>query len=418
MDEILSNYAELDLRNLYERNTQYENVEMNPFNLADINSNYYDVNDILPDKFSHNNFQCKVLHLNIQGLSSKFDQVQTLLSELSDAHVETFVNDDNAHLFKLPNYNFIYKNIKIKAEGGVAIYIRDNIQYTLREDLSIFIEGEFESIYIESITNGQTSIVGEIYRIPNTNVNLSIQRYEAILHKTESSNSQVIIGTDQNFDYLKINSYKPSTDLLHLYLAANTIPTITKPTRITYTSATLIDNIYVRDTTPFVHSGILFSDISDHLPIFCLIGKRKPSKTRNEPLIFNVSIRHIKSALHQINWTHLHQLDINNAFKNFTEHLNCTIASNAPEKTVKIKSKYVIRNVWMTKGLMQSSITSNKLYRKYISKPKKHPAHIRYAKYRYIYNKVKQIAKTTYYANQLNTFKNDCKKTWNLLIKI
>ena len=247
---------------------------------------------------------------------------------------------------------------------------------------------------------------------------MSIQRYEAILHKTESSNSQVIIGTDQNFDYLKINSYKPSTALLHLYLAANTIPTITKPTRITHTSATLIDNIYVRDTTPFVHSGILFSDISDHLPIFCLIGKRKPSKTRNEPLIFNVSIRHIKSALQQINWTHLHQLDINNAFKNFTEHLNCTIASNAPEKTVKIKSKYVIRNVWMTKGLMQSSITSNKLYRKYISKPKKHPAHIRYAKYRYIYYKVKQIAKTTYYANQLNTFKNDCKKTWNLLIKI
>ena len=53
MDEILSNYTELDLRYLYERNTQYENVETNPFNLADINSNYFDVNDILPDKFSH-----------------------------------------------------------------------------------------------------------------------------------------------------------------------------------------------------------------------------------------------------------------------------------------------------------------------------------------------------------------------------
>ena len=206
MDEMLSNYTELDLRYLYDRTTQYENIETNPFNLADINSNYYDVNDILPDKFSHNNFQCKMLHLNIQGLSSKFDQLQTLLSELSDAHVEidyillceTFVNDDNAHLFKLPNYNFIYKNRKIKSKGGVAIYIRDNIQYNLREDLSIFIEGEFESIFIESINNGQTSIVGEIYRIPNTSVNLSIQRYEAILQKMESSNSQVIIGTDQN----------------------------------------------------------------------------------------------------------------------------------------------------------------------------------------------------------------------------
>ena len=70
MDEILSNYTELDLRYLYVRYIQYTNVETNPFNLADIN-------DILPDKFSHTNFQCKVLHLNIQGLSSKFDQLQT-----------------------------------------------------------------------------------------------------------------------------------------------------------------------------------------------------------------------------------------------------------------------------------------------------------------------------------------------------
>jgi len=217
MDEMLSNYTELDLRYLYERNTQYENIETNPFNLADINSNHYDVNDILPDKFSQNNIQCKVFHLNIQELSSKCYQLHTLHSDLSDAHVEidyilsseTFVNDDNAHLFKLPNYNFIYKNRKIKSKGGVAIFIRDNIQYNLREDLSIFIEGELESIFIESINNGQTSVVGEIYRIPNTSVNLSIQRYEAILHKMESSNSQVIIGTDQNFDYLKINSYKP-----------------------------------------------------------------------------------------------------------------------------------------------------------------------------------------------------------------
>ena len=117
MDEILSNYTELYLKHLYERNTQYEHVETNRFNLTDINSNYYDVNDVLPDTFSHNNVQCKVPHLNVQGLSSKCDKPQTLLSELSDAHVEidcillceTFVNDDNAHLSKLPNYNFIYK---------------------------------------------------------------------------------------------------------------------------------------------------------------------------------------------------------------------------------------------------------------------------------------------------------------------
>ena len=45
----------------------------------------------------------------------------------------------------------------------------------------------------------------------------------------------------------------------------------TEQKSITHTSATLIDNIYVRHTIPSVHSDKLCSNISDHLPIFCLI---------------------------------------------------------------------------------------------------------------------------------------------------
>ena len=106
-------------------------------------------------------------------------------AQISEAHVEidyillceTFLNDDSAHLFELPNYNLVYKNRTTKSKGGVAICIRDNIQYILREDHSNFVEGEFESIFIESSRNGLTTVVGEIYRTPNSNVTLST-RYE------------------------------------------------------------------------------------------------------------------------------------------------------------------------------------------------------------------------------------------------
>ena len=37
----------------------------------------------------------------------------------------------------LINYNFIYKNRKIQSKDGVAMYIQDNIQFNLCEDLSI-----------------------------------------------------------------------------------------------------------------------------------------------------------------------------------------------------------------------------------------------------------------------------------------
>ena len=161
--------------------------------------------------------------------------------------------------------------------------------------------------------------------------------------------------------------------------------------------------------------------ISDHLHILCLTDKRKPHKKTSEPLIFKhrpiseVATRYITSALQNTDWTYLHQLDVNNAFREITKQPNCVIIFFAPGKNVNIKSKYVVRNLWMTKGLMKSSITSNKLYRKCIGKSRVHPTYIRYVNYRNLYNKLKQTSKITYYANLFNTSKNDSKKTWQLL---
>ena len=47
-------------------------------------------------------------------------------------------------------------------------------------------------------------------------------------------------------------------------------PLIDKPTRITDHSATLIDNIFTNELDSKINSGLLISDISDHLPIFAV----------------------------------------------------------------------------------------------------------------------------------------------------
>ena len=70
MDEVLSKYLEIDIRYLYNRYTHNEDVQTHYINLAYINSSYYVVNGIFPDKFSHNNVQYKVRHLNMQGIVS------------------------------------------------------------------------------------------------------------------------------------------------------------------------------------------------------------------------------------------------------------------------------------------------------------------------------------------------------------
>ena len=48
------------------------------------------------------------------------------------------------------------------------------------------------------------------------------------------------------------------------------LPLITHPTRITPHTATLIDNIFVNNFFVRSRSGLLFTDISDHLPVFSI----------------------------------------------------------------------------------------------------------------------------------------------------
>ena len=45
-------------------------------------------------------------------------------------------------------------------------------------------------------------------------------------------------------------------------------PLISRPTRITSNTATLIDNIFTNNIHNCTTSGLLFNDLSDHLPIF------------------------------------------------------------------------------------------------------------------------------------------------------
>ena len=54
-----------------------------------------------------------------------------------------------------------------------------------------------------------------------------------------------------------------------MLIVNNLYPNITLPTRLGHTSATLIDNIFMNFPQSNIKlSGILVSDISDHLPCF------------------------------------------------------------------------------------------------------------------------------------------------------
>ena len=106
------------------------------------------------------------------------------------------------------------------------------------------------------------------------------------MDKLCSLKQDIILGTDQNFDFMKIESNTNCMDLLNSFIQHGFTPLITKPIRIIPNSATLIDNLYIKQYHhTHVKTGILNIDISDHFPIFTILksinSKTKPTKHKH-----------------------------------------------------------------------------------------------------------------------------------------
>ena len=56
-----------------------------------------------------------------------------------------------------------------EAGGGVSLFIKNNIQYKVREDLNLMLS-YIETLFIEVPHKGKTYLIGVIYRVPNTKV--------------------------------------------------------------------------------------------------------------------------------------------------------------------------------------------------------------------------------------------------------
>ena len=317
-----------------------------------IDSKYFgmdDLNNLLPQGNLH--LKLTAVHINIHSLPAKFDQLNIMLLRLNQLKInlqiillcETFLNDNNSALFNIPGYTFIYKNRQSMSRGGVAIYIRDDIKFKLREDIGSDTEGKFESIFIEVITNPKHIIVGEVYRTPNSNEAQSIESYKSIINQINNTKLECLLATDQNFDLLKLDTHKHTSDLFNSFITSGLIPTITRPTRITHTTSTLIDNIYTNITTnpSAIHTGILTYDISDHFPIIFLLVSKHNKNGKVSPLTFQYrptdpdTMLKLNNHLAGTDCSYLSRLSTNEAWDSFHAKLNEKLKNMLPRKQPK-----------------------------------------------------------------------------------
>ena len=71
-----------------------------------------------------------------------------------------------------------------------------------------------------------------------------------------------------NVDLLKLDIIDYTNNFINQMFFSSLYPLITKSTRVTSATATLVDNIFVNKFDDNFRTGLLLADLSDHLPVF------------------------------------------------------------------------------------------------------------------------------------------------------
>ena len=368
-----------------------------------------------------------IMHLNVRSLVKNQSNLLGLLDDLNSNHVkihvialcETFLTPLNEQLVKIPGYHATHRFRKKTTGGGVSILLHESVT-KLSVINTPFVDCVFESLAIKIQLNSNVFIVSEYYRSPNSNFNLFMSEYDnycQILMKEKRDLS--IVCTDQNIDLLKVETSetKRFVDMNSKYMY---LPVIDKPTRVTYNTCTLIDNIYIHTKKKYdYNSMVLISDVSDHYPCLLQIGDNNSKRANSVKYVktrkfTDENIFKLNHALLHHDWSNLHMIDVNSVYEYLSAMLSKYINETCPEKTKVISSRQCFIEPWLNVNIMRYNKKCKKLFLKSINAPNDTNMK-RYRDYRCILNKIKRVERAQYYETTFHKIGNNMKNMWSVL---
>ena len=208
-------------------------IELNP----GPNTNYSDLINFT----KHKGFV--VLHQNIRGLQGGKDLIADVLFHNKKIEIfslsETFLRNNVIFDTEIRGYDFEHECRSEGKGGGVGAYIKHGVPYKRRNDIEV---DKVEIMWLEiSLKNTKPFLIGILYRPPdssnysNTNFPTSLKE---ILQTASHENKEITIMGGVNCDYFVKDDHK---EIKYIFTAFGLKQLVTKPTRITENSSTLID---------------------------------------------------------------------------------------------------------------------------------------------------------------------------------
>ena len=194
--------------------------------------------------------------------------------------------------------------------------------------------------------------------IANSRTVLGVQGRLATLYLSDKRLPYIICG-DININRLQHTSSSSVHKYIETYESYICQQIITRPTRVTATSASLIDHFNTTFDLEKVIPGILINDLSDHLLIFLLIKTNTAEMHDKKPIIkrdfTNFDSEMFLETLNH-NFQRLPQTegdpskDLNQALKVLGDSLN----QQAPLKNLSKSKRKLSQKPWITTGLYKS----------------------------------------------------------------
>ena len=150
------------------------------------------------------------------------------------------------------NYKCQYAPPKSSNCGGVALFYRKSYKVEILKDLSINSVPDdsidVDELWLDAETdNDSKCTIGIIYRHPRSNLKKFNDRLYTVLEKINSNKAidTCFIAGDFNANLINYDNHNPTETFLNNFISNSFLPCIHLPTRITYNSASLIDNVFL-----------------------------------------------------------------------------------------------------------------------------------------------------------------------------
>ena len=331
-----------------------------------------------------------VMHLNVRSYLKHAADLKNLLEDLLENNVsidvillcETFLNSQNICLVDLPGYQIYYKNHEDRPGGGVMIMVKDDLR--VYDVLTTPFNGSTESLFVKVLCGKKIYCFGELYRIPNSNLVDFVNDYKSIMSVIDDV-KDIVIGSDFNLDLIKSSLHKPTMQFLEDFLLNGFVMTISKPTRVTHSTVTLIDNIICKGSTIFGYdSFVLLEDLSDHYP--CIIRFEMLERSQGGDMVLykrklndKVYLK-INQALLFHDWSVMANMDVNQSYNYLVGTITGVLDALAPKKSILISKRRCFHEPWMTVKLCKWNSKCKKLFQRFC-KTRLQTDHVKYVNY-------------------------------------